>query len=519
MLNARSVIVAIIVLAFASIGGVCISMLRSPGNGGMGVDSYGTRAHGFRGLMEVLNDLHVPVERAVLPPSQVVDRKITLAFLDPNVEIAATEPAFLNLVGTWVRAGGCVVVAPSLHNVQCAPCLGLKGPPKSVLAELGLDGVKVQWLDSAPTEIDRFEKLFKQSFIEDARETADKSVKWLRENAHSRRSLAVHAVAEGNWAAVFPKGLNLIVPDEGIRVIERDGETPVRAERPNEGLHASPHDPPQKGKGSAEPKTDPATKSADSKTGDSAEAALENSQTPTAAFESSTPERPAPVPFSRLRATLKTKEDPQTVAAAYRVGQGTIVVIADPRLLQNEFLGQNDNAVLGAHLLADFQRPVVFDEFYHGLTVRGNPFWLLSRFPYGLLAATVLAATLLVGWRAARFLGPPLASRQIPRRTLAEYIDAMAQLLSRTQNPAHYILREIRSGLLWRIRHDFDLPPGKDDSNALLDRLEKRDPDAMEAAREAFLAIDSALAQTRPSATTLKSTFAKVSRCVPRSAL
>jgi hypothetical protein len=225
------------------------------------------------------------------------------------------------------------------------------------------------------------------------------------------------------------------------------------------------------------------------------------------------------VPEGRIRTAVEPDGSPETLAAVYALGSGTITVLADPRLAQNQLVGRADNAVLIAHLLADLKKPIVFDEFYHGLTVRSNPFWLLSRFPYDILAASVLAATVLVGWRAARFLGPPLSSRPVSRRTLSEYIEAMARLLNRSQKPVPFLLGELRQGLLWRIRYDLGLPPAHDDADKIVRTLQRRDPVLAATVRDAIRAIDDSLAHPDQSAKNLEQTFAKASLCVPRHAV
>jgi hypothetical protein len=193
-------------------------------------------------------------------------------------------------------------------------------------------------------------------------------------------------------------------------------------------------------------------------------------------------------------------------------------VVADARLAQNSLVWRGDNAVLMAHLLADPRRPVVFDEFYHGRTVRSNPLWLATRFPYNALALATLGVTLLVGWRAARALGPPIPRRVPSRRTLTEYIEAMARLLNRSRRPVPYLLNELRQGLLWRVRRELNQPPGLQDTDKLLQVLSRRDPLLADRLKDALQAIDQTLRSPSLDSTTMKATLAKVSRCaaVPR---
>jgi hypothetical protein len=226
----------------------------------------------------------------------------------------------------------------------------------------------------------------------------------------------------------------------------------------------------------------------------------------------------ARLPGSHVRAVLEPGGEPQIIAAIYPQERGTIAVLADPRMAENALLGRGDNAVLVAHLLADPRRPVVFDEFYHGRTVRSNPLWLATRFPYSALALAVLGTTLLVGWRAARVVGPPIPRRVPSRRTLAEYIDAMARLLNRSRHPVPYLLDELRQGLLWRMRRELALPPGRDDVKKMLQVLERRNPALAVNLREALEALDQTLqssspSSASPSSATVTATLAKVSRC------
>ena len=138
----------------------------------------------------------------------------------------------------------------------------------------------------------------------------------------------------------------------------------------------------------------------------------------------------------------------QVLAAAYHRGKGEVVVVASPAIAENGLITRHDNSVLAVHLLAAPGRPVVFDEFYHGLTLRGNPLWLFTQRGY---AATTLCLLALIGlwiWREAVFLGPPLAPETQSRRSIGEYVDAMARFLNRGGSSQAFLLREVRSGVL-----------------------------------------------------------------------
>jgi Domain of unknown function (DUF4350) len=479
MLTPRNVVLAAVIAVLLSLALALLAFWQPPG-GGLGTDTYGTSDHGFRGIFELLGELHVPVERATVPPNRLLDRDMTLALLEPSPEIASTEPTYLNDIGKWVRTGGTVVVSPSIRQPQPRG-MGISVASRSVLSELGLEGVSVQLLGpEAPWRASSNPDKDRRSVREEAQRAARSELRLWRGEAALRTSI-VHATAEGTLASVFPRGLILLLPDEERRAIDTEDEPSDASESETKATSS----PPAKGDG----------------------------QTPLHNGVQSA------VSEGRIRAVLEPNGEPQTLAAVYKLGEGTVTVLADVRLAQNFLLGEGDNSVLLAHLLADARKPVVFDEFYHGLTVRANPLWLLSRFPYDILAASVLAATVLAGWRAYRFLGPPLSSRPASRRTLSEYIEAMARLLNRSENPAPFLLGEIRQGLLWRIRHDLGLPPGPDDADKIVRALERRDPALASKAREAVQAIDESLANPDQSARELAATLEKVSVCVPRHAV
>src|ERR1700722_2418852 len=100
MLNTRNVVAAAVLLVTVSLLGALVAFLEPPG-GGLGIDTYGIRGHGYRGLFEILADLKVPVERATVPPNRVLKRDVTLALMEPSPEIVSTEPVYLHAVAEW----------------------------------------------------------------------------------------------------------------------------------------------------------------------------------------------------------------------------------------------------------------------------------------------------------------------------------------------------------------------------------------------------------------------------------
>ncbi|HTI50202.1 MAG TPA: hypothetical protein VL475_04595, partial [Planctomycetaceae bacterium] len=180
------------------------------------------------------------------------------------------------------------------------------------------------------------------------------------------------------------------------------------------------------------------------------------------------------------------------LAAAYRIGEGEVVVVA-AAVAENRQIAQADNSVLMVRLLSSAGRPVVFDEFYHGLTLRGNPLWLFTRPGY---AAATICLLILIGlwvWREAVFLGPPLEAAAKSRRTLGEYVEAMARFLNRGASSRPFLLREVREGALHAIRQELRLPPGREHVDELAAVLARRSPGRARDLIEAVADIDSAL--------------------------
>jgi hypothetical protein len=458
MLTTRNVVVVVILILLISLVSACVALVESPTGGVNGRDSYGTRSYGYRGLFETLEDLKVPVERELMPPEALGNRDITLAIFEPDPVIVTSEPAYLRDVARWVKEGGSVVVAPVAAKPMRMAWPLQDWPPKSPVEELSLTSIDVDTFhprDEVPPE----ETKGDSSKHTDAEQSDSKPGKTIR-----RRT---------DEAFDFTLGQSLDIPVSFVHATV-DGDLAARF----------PH-----GLDLAVPAKNPRVIT-----------------------------ELARLTGSHVRAVLEPDGQPQIVAAIYPQGRGTIAVLADPRMAENALLGRADNAVLVAHLLADPRRPVVFDEFYHGRTVRSNPLWLATRFPYNALALATLAATLLVGWRAARVVGPPIPRRVPSRRTLAEYIDAMARLLNRSRRPVPYLLDELRQGLLWRIRRELGLPPGRDDAQKMLQVLERRNPALAVSLREALQALDTTLHSTSPdsaspSSATVTATLAKVSRC------
>jgi hypothetical protein len=202
-----------------------------------------------------------------------------------------------------------------------------------------------------------------------------------------------------------------------------------------------------------------------------------------------------------------------TLIAALPLGKGEIVVVADPRLAVNKFLGLEDNAVAMTLLMRGESGSIVFDEFLHGIGSRGNPVHLLSRRPYGYIALGFLLTAMLWCWRSAIFLGPPLPEGRTPRRDISDYINAMANLFMK-KKAYRFALSEVRKGVMRRLAKKYHLPPAKTDANSIAKAMSKRDPKAAKRFTESVAAVDTILKRKRePSAKRLAQTTREFTKC------
>ncbi len=203
-----------------------------------------------------------------------------------------------------------------------------------------------------------------------------------------------------------------------------------------------------------------------------------------------------------------------TLAGSIELGDGIITLIADDSMFNNFLLGVADNSVLAVHLAAWRGGPVYFDEFFHGLSTRGNPLWLLTRPHYGWLCLMLLAGTGLWVWRQWVALGPPLAASEPSRRTLVEYLDAMAALFTRSRKKL-FVLQELRAGVLWSIRQELHLPPGSEDAEILVKALSRQQPDRARLLEQSVRQIDNILNERKtPDHHTFTELAREISRCL-----
>lgn len=185
-------------------------------------------------------------------------------------------------------------------------------------------------------------------------------------------------------------------------------------------------------------------------------------------------------------------EEEHTIAAEFLYGRGKIAV-ADVGLFENGYLSQTDNSVAAAYLMAPEGRPVVFDEFYHGLGVRGNPLYLLTQPGYAALALGLLLLIGLNSWREAVQLGPPLADELQSRREIGEYITAMGQFFALGKASERFLVGQIRGGVLRELNLDYALPPETRNVDLIVSLMARKDSERAQQVREAFNRADAYL--------------------------
>ena len=114
------------------------------------------------------------------------------------------------------------------------------------------------------------------------------------------------------------------------------------------------------------------------------------------------------------------------------VGNGRVVVLADPLVLCNGYLEKQDNGRLLADLLGTDRSTVAFDEYHHGLTFSdlSPQAWLLT--PWGAGMAWLLVAVFIGLFLRGRRFGPLVARPAEAARSDVEWAVAVGELLRRS---------------------------------------------------------------------------------------
>lgn len=219
---------------------------------------------------------------------------------------------------------------------------------------------------------------------------------------------------------------------------------------------------------------------------------------------------------SKDLATGKLLDGDRVLAAAFARGKGEIVVVGETSLIMNVRLTAADNAVFVYDLLtAGGTRGVVFDEFYHGLSVRGNPLWLLTHSRYWVAALVGLTTMGLFLLRRGMVLGPPLEALPKSRRSLNEYVEAMSHLFHHGRGKIPFLLTEVRAGALRTLADRYNLAAGEHVSDSIAVAIGRRSPADADRFREAYRRLEEARKRGRtcPPIEALKA-IQGISRCL-----
>lgn len=209
---------------------------------------------------------------------------------------------------------------------------------------------------------------------------------------------------------------------------------------------------------------------------------------------------------------------PRVLAAAFPRGAGEVVLVADATLLSNVTLPRGDNATwFIEQILSGRTGPILVDEFYHGLTIRGNAWWLLTQPAYALPAVCGLVCLGLWTWRTGRCLGPPLADAPPSRRAVSEYVSAMARFFQRGADAQRFVLHEVRSGVQRRLADETGLPLAGADPERLAAAIARRQPHRGTHVAAAFAACDAVLQAERSTSAERLDALRQLRGCLPDS--
>lgn len=193
-----------------------------------------------------------------------------------------------------------------------------------------------------------------------------------------------------------------------------------------------------------------------------------------------------------------TMGDRRLLVVLVKRGKGEIIVLSDPRLWSNRLLALADNSVLATRLLSPEGSTVVFDEFYHGISVRGNILYLLTLPGFATVVVALLAGIGAWAWRSAIYLGPPLPDPVRSRRDVREYVDAMAHFFERSFDSRPFLAHEIRDGVLQELSQEFKLPMETSDVEKILTALRRHDPQRASKLAATLAELDDLLATGGP---------------------
>jgi hypothetical protein len=155
--------------------------------------------------------------------------------------------------------------------------------------------------------------------------------------------------------------------------------------------------------------------------------------------------------------------DGRPLITIYSRGHGEVWLVNRPDVFTNTNLhGEADNAILTCRLADAMlrERPksnLLFDEYSHGLRDRPDVMELLFRPPARGVTLEMMLLTALVLWHFGSRFGQVRPPKPLSRRSKEEFLDAMAELLTRKGDRAE-AFREVRDDFLLRLQEHLGLP-------------------------------------------------------------
>jgi len=442
MIRAKPVLIALIAFFVINFVWGVVSGLMPPSPNEVNRSSYSASYMGYRALYEVLSGLGAPVVRWVGPPQELFVGERRVVLLYPDMQRVEQEKGVLLDAARWVEEGGeLVIVAPEFRADWAVPPVPPSSPGES-------DRVPVRQREEEapdPYEVLTRNDLLRRLDLEDIRvrghvDTTNEEEIWsLFDTVTEYRQQVM--TAEAAFEITEATG-TLSSVAEGVETVRLE-ETLARR-LAGESLEG-------------------ASGTVRIASGDAAEA---------------------------------DEDSGNVIAAEFARGDGSVTLVAEPLLFMNVGLGLGDNSVLAYRLVAGAgDRPIVFDEYYKGGMAIGSPDVLFGTYPYGVILCVLLGAALIWAWSQSQRLGPPLADDPPSRRSIGEYINAMARLFRRSSKYA-FILKTCRDGVLEDLRHEMYMPHGVNE-RVVIAGLERRDPERASRLQTALSEIDIALISER----------------------
>jgi hypothetical protein len=472
MLNARLVTTLVLLLFVTAMVVSLVMIWVPPSDSRLAIDSYSGRTVGNRALYELLDALRIPVSRNESTPQALYGKRARVLMVQPDLIRVETEKAYLEKLARWVHSGGqLVVVSDTLDKLRdrSDPC-------------------------GCPSRIERF--MGKDRFLARLGITRLAVARSLNDEPDPE---AGEKKAGNENQESFEEG----EPEEGEaggeerleRESEEDAEPSVVADSvPSE--RQSPIAPLPAArrflKRSLTSFQFPAAEYDTRATGTMHELA----QRVRTLYLPETPSFFRGESVSRAVGAFEVNLGGDTwrpIALGFRHGGGEVTLASELSLFSNVGLGKADNAVLAYHLAAGRgDREVVVDEYYHGFVSRGNWIRLLGYPTYAVIALCILMASVLWAWRHGVRFGPPAPGKPPSRRSILEYVDAMARLFQRGRK-YHFVLHTCREGLIADLTGELFFAPGAPEP-AVLSRLAQLDAERASRVRKVLKAVDQRLA-------------------------